>query len=117
MGPAVFNTVVGAQAPRRVRFPSASAMEPRRSPLVVVAIVIFFASLLLAFTLPDREPRFTPCPVSANGGTKEQFGCGITIDHRTPERIVIGVVGAALAIVVLSASRRMSRSLEEPPSA
>ena len=27
MGPAVFNTVVGAQAPRRVRFPSASAEE------------------------------------------------------------------------------------------
>ncbi len=32
MGPAVFNTVVGAQAPRRVRFPSASADASSRYP-------------------------------------------------------------------------------------
>ena len=34
VGPSVFNTDVGAQAPRRVRFPSASAMTVPSRPLL-----------------------------------------------------------------------------------
>ena len=83
VGPAVFKTVVGAKAPRRVRFPSASAMPSRRSPLVLVAAVVLAASLLLALTLPDREPPVIPCPIGRIDPDRSMRTRGRPADPRT----------------------------------
>ncbi|MBI3648658.1 MAG: hypothetical protein HY240_07920 [Actinobacteria bacterium] len=73
------------------------------------------AALLLAFTLPDREPKIIPCPPSLAG--QGLAGCDIRVDHRMPERIAIVAVGAGVAVLLIAASRRMSRRAgETPPS-
>ena len=48
VGPAVFNTVVGAQAPRRVRFPSASANVAQSYPAIggTVPLIVGVAGLI-----------------------------------------------------------------------
>jgi hypothetical protein len=80
-------------------------MATRRSPLVIVAAVAFAASLLLALTLPDREPRVRPCPIGQIDPTGR---CGQPVDHRTPERVAIAVVGVVLAGGLLFVARRLS---------
>ena len=110
VGPAVFKTDVGAQAPRRVRFPSASAMAPRRSPLMIVALVVLVAALLLAFTLPDREAGFVACPA----GSARRPGCGIQVDRRLPERFLIAGVGISAALALAATARRLTRAAEGP---
>jgi hypothetical protein len=110
VGPAVFKTVVGARAPRRVRFPSASAMPSRRSPLALVAAVVLVASLLLALTLPDREPEVAPCPIGRIDPTGR---CGAPVDRRIPERVAIAIAGALVAAGLIVKARRFA-PLPEP---
>jgi hypothetical protein len=72
---------------------------------MLVAAVVFAASLLLALTLPDREPRIDPCPI----GTIDPTGrCGISVDHRTPERVAIVLAGLLVAGGLIVAGRRMA---------
>ena len=84
----------------------------RRSPLHLVALVVLVSSMLLAVTLPDREPTLEHCKVT--GTTSPDC---IAIDHRTRERWAIVVVGAlAAGSLVWVASRRLSLS-GAPPAA
>ena len=94
----------------------APRMSPRRSPLMLVAVVVFVAALLLAFTLPDHEARFVPCPVGVGVAEAERLGCGPRVDRRVPERFLIAGVGVAVAILLGSVARRYGRdTLDQPP--
>jgi hypothetical protein len=84
-------------------------MPFRRSPLALVAAVVLAASLLLAFTLPNREPPPIPCPI---GHIDPTGRCGRPVDRRMPERVAIGVVGALVAAGLIVAGRRMERPLD-----
>jgi hypothetical protein len=77
-----------------------------RSPLALVAAVVFAASILLALTLPNREPEVGPCPIGRIDPTGR---CGLPVDHRTPERAVVVLAGAVLAAGLLVAARRIER--------
>jgi hypothetical protein len=85
--------------------PFASAMPSRRSPLVLVAAVVLAASLLLALTLPDREPKAVPCPI---GHIDPTGRCGNPVDRRVPERVAIVLAGALVAAGLVVTSRRMA---------
>ena len=83
----------------------------RRSPLHIVAAVVFVSSLLLAFTLPDKEPQFQHCI-----GTGTTAVDCIAIDHRVRERWSIGIAGAlAAGVLVWIAGRRPSLLDASPP--
>ncbi len=80
-------------------------MTARRSPVSMVAWVTAFAAILLALTLPDREPQgLLPCPAG------HVVGCVATADHRVPERVAIILVGLGLAAMLFAASRRLARA-------
>jgi hypothetical protein len=80
-------------------------MPSRRSPLVLVAAVVLAASLLLALTLPDREPRVAPCPIGRIDPTGR---CGAPVDRRIPERVAIVIAGALVAAGLIVTARRMA---------
>jgi hypothetical protein len=83
----------------------ASAMPSRRSPLVLVAAVVLAASLLLALTLPDREPEVAPCSIGRIDPTGR---CGAPVDRRIPERVAIAIAGALVAAGLIVTARRMA---------
>jgi len=84
----------------------------RRSPLYIVAAVVFLSSLLLAFTLPDKEPTFQHCL-----GTGTTAVDCIAIDHRVRERWSIGIAGAITAgVLVWISNRRPALSGGPPPA-
>ena len=89
----------------------------RRSPLRTVAGVVLAASILLAVALPTREAHVIPCPV---GPIRASVSCGRPADHRTGERVAIVLAGAALAVALVAASRRLAADVppaEGPPAA
>jgi hypothetical protein len=73
---------------------------------VLVAAVVLAASLLLALTLPDREPEVGPCPIGRIDPTGR---CGAPVDRRIPERVAIAIAGALLAAGLIVTARRIAR--------
>jgi hypothetical protein len=72
---------------------------------MLVAAVAFAVSLLLALALPDREPPARPCLIGQIDPTGR---CGQPVDHRTPERVAIALLGVVLAGGLLFVARRLS---------
>jgi hypothetical protein len=73
---------------------------------MLVAAVVLGASLLLALTLPDREPVVGPCPIGRIDPTGR---CGNPVDRRMPERVAIVLAGALVAAGLVVVARRMER--------
>ena len=83
--------------------------------MLPVAALVFVATLLLAFALPDREATFVACPVGVGAAEAERLGCGPEVDRRVPERIAIAGVGIVVGLVLISTARRYGRSAPERP--